>query len=85
MTRVDPVLPSATVPELAYRNRMEGLKGSFSDGIIIGMGDLTLDGEPFPWVTVGDWVLRFSDDGLATLQLQIVVTIPEPRETGRAS
>ena len=45
--------------------------------VIVGFDGLTLDGKPFPYATAGDWVLTFSDDGLAILNIPIVVTLPK--------
>ncbi len=44
---------------------------------IVGFSGLTLDGKEFPYATAGDWVLTFSDDGLAILNIPIVVTLPQ--------
>jgi len=44
--------------------------------IIVGTDLLLLDGEPFPWLTVGDWTMKFTEDGVATLNVSIVVTLP---------
>jgi hypothetical protein len=72
----------ARIPVLGYaRLAGESLAPSEPDVIdpkrvIVGQEDLTLDGEPFPWATLGDWVLTFPPKGIATLTVQIAVTIP---------
>ena len=44
-----------------------------ADSILtVGIPAMTFDGEPFPFETMGDWLLTFSKDGAATL----TVTIP---------
>lgn len=65
------------VPVLGYTQQ----SNDPSDGFVIGTSGLTLDGAPFPWPTVGEWVLRFPDDGLATLTIDIVVTLPRDPAT----
>lgn len=50
---------------------------------LVGVDSVTLDGEPFPWPTVGDWVLRLGEDELATLEVRIAVTIPPEPTQGR--
>lgn len=48
------------------------------DRVVVGPDDTLLDGEPFPWATVGPWVLRIEDGQMAVLNLSIVVTLPPP-------
>lgn len=39
----------------------------------IGSGDWRWDGEPFPWATVGPFVLTFGDEELTTVTVAIAV------------
>lgn len=63
------------VPVLGF-NRVAS-PGNEADRIIIGTADLTLDGAPFPWTTVDDWTVTFTEDGVTKLNINIVVTLPK--------
>jgi hypothetical protein len=39
----------------------------------IGSGDWLWDGEPFPWATMGDFILTFGDEVPTTVQVTIPV------------
>lgn len=56
------VIPALTVP-----NDHEDLMLS------VGTGDWLLDGKPFPWATIGPWVLTFGDDQATTIQVTFPV------------
>jgi hypothetical protein len=43
--------------------------------VTVGIPDMTFDGAPFPFETMGDWSLTFSKDGAAALTVTIPVLI----------
>jgi hypothetical protein len=44
--------------------------------LVVGFEGLTLDGEPFPYATVGDWIITIGDDKMATLTVNIPISLP---------
>lgn len=74
MAKTEPATADINVPVLGYTRLLEGTNGA--SRLIVGFDGLTLDGKPFPYATAGDWVLTFSDEGLAILNIPIVVTLP---------
>lgn len=68
------------IPVLGFDPPLSDDKRTNVHRLIVGMNELTFDGEPFPWETVDDWTLVFSNDSLATLTLSIPVTLPKGRK-----
>lgn len=75
MSKIE-VAPSLNVPVLGFTHTLAGPDDGVNS-LIVGFDGLTLDGKPFPYATAGDWVLTFPQDGLAVLQIPIVVTLPK--------
>jgi hypothetical protein len=43
--------------------------------LTVGIPEMTFDGQPFPFDTVGDWSLTFSKDSVAVLTVSIPVRL----------
>ena len=79
-------VPGLNIPTIGYvspikahepsRTRLE----SVPERIIVGTEGVTVDGKPFPWATVGDWVITIANDQVAYLTVNIVVTLPPDPE-----
>jgi hypothetical protein len=71
---------SLNVPVLGYVSPLRRVEPSpveeTPERLIVGFDGLTLDGQPFPWATVDDWILTIRPDGIATLTVQIAVSLP---------
>lgn len=73
---------SLNVPMLGYTSPLTPIEPEPSREanaparLIVGFAGVTLDGKPFPWATVGDWIVTLPEDGLATLTVQIAITLP---------
>jgi len=69
------------VPMLGYTSPLKEIPAETREAnaparLIVGWKGLTLDGQPFPWATAGDWIVTIPEDGLVTLTVQIVITLP---------
>ena len=75
---------SLNVPTLGYVSPLKRLPDALPEHtperVIVGFEGLTLDGAPFPWATVDDWVLTIRQDGIATLTVNIAVSLPPDPE-----
>lgn len=75
------------IPLLSYDSPLQtvepdpvGTEASVPERLLVPFDGVKLGGEPFPWATVGDWVLTLPEDGIATLTVHIAVTIgPTPK------
>lgn len=79
---------SINVPVLGYTSPLQKIdQPPATDAparLIVGFDGVTLDGKPFPWATVGDWVVTLPEDGVATLTVQIVISLPaDPAINGK--
>jgi hypothetical protein len=72
--------PSLDVPVLGYTSPLQKIdEPPTSDAparLIVGFAGVTLDGKPFPWATVGDWIVTLAEDGIATLTVNIAISLP---------
>lgn len=74
------------VPVLGYRSPMRPAdppvlhEGQAPERLIVGLEGVTLDGKPFPWATVGDWIVTIAPDNIATLTVNIAVSLPSDPE-----
>jgi hypothetical protein len=70
------------VPVLGYVSPMKQIEPAPSreaeapERLIVGFEGVTLDGKPFPWATVGDWIVTIGNDHIATLTVQIAISLP---------
>jgi len=71
---------SLNVPVLGYvspmKRKPDAPPEDTPERLIVGFDGVTLDGEPFPWATVGDWVVTLPEEGIATLTVNIAVSLP---------
>lgn len=43
--------------------------------VTVGVPELLLDGEPFPWATIGPYRLEYGSDDVATLTISLPVKV----------
>jgi len=71
---------SLNVPMLGYVSPLKRIEPSKPEDtperLIVGYDGVTIDGRPFPWATVGDWVLTIPEEGIAYLTVNIAISIP---------
>ena len=73
---MSPVIGRTRVAELSYGGDVD----YGAPPLLIGPRDVLVDGEPFPWETVGPWTVTIKDDDIAVLTLSIAVTLPKRRD-----
>jgi len=68
------------IPMLGYTSPLKRMETETPkkepDRLIVGFDGLTIDGQPFPWATVDDWVLTIPENGVAYLTVNIVINLP---------